>query len=330
MQHDMQSTNLNKSEFSSVSVVIPALNEADSILELFQRLEKIAEENQYEMQIILVDDGSDDNTATAVANFVPAYISSVLYIQFSTNLGKSAALTEGAKNATGDIIVTMDADLQDLPEEIPNLIAKINDGYDVVSGWKIKRNDPLFGKKIPSLFFNWLVRKILRTTLRDINCGLKAYRREVWKNIRIYGELHRFIPALAANQGYKIAEIEVKHSPRLHGVSKYGMSRFVKGILDLLTVYFLNTYQQRPLHFFGLLGGVLLFAGTMGGIYLTVLWFLGYPIGTRPLLLLSVLLIIVGVQIILFGLFSQLQIELFYRTNHEKPNVTIKEFTRTE
>ena len=167
------------------------------------------------------------------------------------------------------------------------------------------------------------MRKILRSSLRDINCGLKAYRREVWEEIRVYGEFHRFIPALAASRGFRIGEVEVQHDPRSKGVSKYGASRFVKGILDLLTVYFLNAYRHRPLHFFGVFGGLLGTLGFLGGAYLTVLWFSGEVIGTRPLLQLSVLLLIIGVQVVLFGLLSQLQIELFHQTNKERPRAAI-------
>lgn len=306
-----------------LSVVIPALNEAASLPELFSRLEAVALANHYKMQVILVDDGSTDNTAEVVGGFQTSQFDSLIYICFRRNHGKSEALSEGISQSDADIIITMDADLQDQPEEIPNLLKLIDEGCDVVSGWKKSRQDPFFGKKLPSHVFNWLVRKVLRSPLKDINCGLKAYRREVWDEIRVYGEFHRFIPALAANRGFRIGEIEVEHRPRRLGVSKYGASRFIKGVLDLLTVYFLNSYQQRPLHFFGVLGSILSALGFIGGAYLTVLWFFGYPIGTRPLLLLSVLLLIVGVQIVLFGLLSQLQIALFHKTTKDRPSTKI-------
>jgi glycosyltransferase involved in cell wall biosynthesis len=306
-----------------LSVVIPALDEAASLPELFLRLEAVAAANNYRMQIILVDDGSTDNTEAVVSAYQPKQLDSLVYIRFRRNLGKSEALSEGINQADAEIIVTMDADLQDQPEEIPNLINLIDQGCDVASGWKRSRQDPFFGKKLPSHIFNWLVRKVLSSPLKDINCGLKAYRREVWDEIRVYGEFHRFIPALAANRGFRIGEIEVEHKPRKLGVSKYGASRFIKGVLDLLTVYFLNSYQQRPLHFFGALGAALSALGFLGGAYLTVLWFMGQPIGARPLLLLSVLLLIVGVQVVLFGLLSQLQIALFHKTTKDRPSAKI-------
>ncbi len=306
-----------------VSVVIPALDEADSLPELFSRLEEVALSNNYRMQVILVDDGSTDNTKAVVSSYQPKQLDSFLYISFRTNHGKSSALSEGISKAEANVIVTMDADLQDQPEEIPNLLKLIDQDYDVVSGWKRSRQDPLFGKKLPSQVFNWLVRRVLSSTLKDINCGLKAYRSEVWDEINIYGEFHRFIPALAANRGFRIGEVEVEHRPRKLGVSKYGASRFFKGVMDLLTVYFLNSYQQRPLHFFGVLGSTLSAMGFIGCVYLSVLWFFGQPIGTRPLLMLSVLLLIVGVQIVLFGLLSQLQIALFHNTSKDRPSSKI-------
>ncbi len=314
---------INSSKQRYLSVVIPALNEAASLPELFARLETVALSNHYKIQVILVDDGSTDNTEAVVKAYQPNQLASLLYVGFCKNHGKSSALSEGIRMADAGIVVTMDADLQDLPEEIPNLLGMIDLGCDVVSGWKRSRNDPFFGKKIPSRVFNWLVRKVLRSPLKDINCGLKAYRKEVWDEIRVYGEFHRFIPALAANRGFRIGEIEVEHHPRKLGVSKYGASRFFKGIMDLLTVYFLNSFQQRPMHFFGVLGSTLSMLGFIGCAYLTTLWFLGHPIGTRPLLSLSVLLLIVGIQILLFGLLSQLQIALFYGTTKDRPSTKI-------
>lgn len=306
-----------------ISVVIPALNEAACLPELFGRLEKVAASWRYRMQVILVDDGSTDNTKEVVGAYEPTLLDSFVYIRFRKNHGKSVALSEGVDRAEAEIIITMDADLQDQPEEIPNLVNCIDEGYDVVSGWKKRRKDPVFGKKLPSHVFNWLVRKVLHSPLKDINCGLKAYRREVWDEIRVYGEFHRFIPALAANCGFRIGEIEVEHHPRTLGVSKYGTSRFIKGVLDLLTVYFLNSYQHRPLHFFGVLGGLLCTLGFLGGAYLTALWISGQAIGTRPLLLLSVLLLIIGVQVVLFGLLSQQQLDLFHKINRDRPHATI-------
>lgn len=322
--------NVAESALRQLSVVVPSFNESESIPGLIDRLDNVANMFGYTMQVILVDDGSTDNTEEVVSQLTPRHIDLLTYIKFRTNLGKSVALSEGVKRATSDIVITMDADLQDRPEEIPKLLTLIDDGYDVVSGWKKQRNDPVFGKKIPSVVFNWLVKKVLHSSLNDINCGLKAYRKIVWREIHVYGELHRFIPSLAENKGFKIGEIEVEHSPRLKGVSKYGASRFIKGILDLLTVYFLNSYKHRPLHFFGLFGGVIGLLGFLGALYLTILWFMGEPIGTRPLLQLSVLLLIISVQVILFGLLSQLQIELFHKSNNSGPNVSVVNFDYTK
>jgi glycosyltransferase involved in cell wall biosynthesis len=310
-----------------LTVVIPALNEAASLPELLHRLEVVALQNRYSMQVVLVDDGSTDDTEIVVSNYEPQVISSLDFVQFRRNLGKSEALSAGVNQSECDIIITMDADLQDQPEEIPKLLGLIDQGFDVVSGWKKSRQDPVFGKKIPSAIFNWLVSKVLHTPLKDINSGLKAYRRQVWDEIQVYGEFHRFIPALALNRGFRVCEVEVEHKPRILGVSKYGSSRFMKGLLDLLTVYFLNAYQQRPLHFFGTLGTILTILGTLSGVYLSILWVFGYPIGTRPLLLLSALLIIVGVQIILFGLVAQLQIAYFNQFIKERPIAKIIRMT---
>lgn len=313
----------NNNQGRFISIVIPALNEAASLPELFERLEVVAAKNRYKMQIILVDDGSTDNTREIVSAYKLVQLDSIIYVGFRKNLGKSLALSEGTNQADAEIIITMDADLQDKPEEIPNLLSCIDEGCDVVSGWKKRRNDPFFGKRLPSKVFNWLVGKVLCSPLKDINCGLKAYRKEVWDEIRVYGEFHRFIPALASNRGFRIGQVEVEHCSRKLGISKYGAGRFIKGVLDLLTVYFLNSYLHRPLHFFGVLGSIFLSLGISGGIYLTILWFSGETIGNRPLLSLSVLLMIVGVQVILFGLLSQLQIAIFHKTNRDRPSTKI-------
>ena len=222
----------------SISVLIPAFNEADSIIDLFERLESVANEYDYDMQVIFVDDGSTDNTYSVIQSITLKKITELTYTPLRRNMGKSEALMEGSKEARHDLLITMDADLQDLPEEFPNLISKLNEGYDLVSGWKKKRNDPLIGKRIPSFFFNKLVRYLLKVNLHDINCGLKIYKTQIWSDINVYGDFHRFIPALAAAKGYRIGEIEVEHHERKKGISKYGGSRFLRGLFDLLTVFF--------------------------------------------------------------------------------------------
>lgn len=294
----------------ALSIVIPSYNEAESLPELFRRLADVAVAQGYALDIVLVDDGSSDGTAGLVTTLPIDRESSLTYVRSRSNIGKSAALMEGISRTRADTIVTMDADLQDQPEELPKLLEGLDQGFDVVSGWKRARRDPLLGKKIPSRVFNFLTRRLLGSKLQDINSGFKAYRREVWESIRIYGELHRFIPVLAANAGYRVTEVAVAHSPRRYGSSKYGASRFVKGVFDILTVFFLRRYTFRPLHFFGLVGSLLIFIGMLGNVYLGIVWLGGQSIGTRPLLLVSTLMIVIGIQILLFGLLAQLVIDL--------------------
>lgn len=310
----------------SISIIIPSYNESESLNELFVRIDDVVKKYNLNVEIILVDDGSDDDTQEIVLSYSAKEINSLTYVKLRKNFGKSEALSLGVLHAKNDIILTMDADLQDLPEEIPKLLNAIHNGSDVVSGWKYSRKDPFFGKKIPSYIFNTLVKKVLSIKLHDINCGLKAYRKEVWDEINIYGEFHRFIPALAAQRGFIISEVKVDHHARKFGISKYGASRFFKGIFDLLTVFFLNKYLRRPLHFFGFFGVIFTITGFILALYLTVLWFSGESIGSRPLLMLSVLLIIIGIQIILFGLISQLQVALLNKKSLE--NYSFKTTTR--
>tara|TARA_B100001027_G_scaffold213937_1_gene185358 strand:- start:1144 stop:2124 length:981 start_codon:yes stop_codon:yes gene_type:complete len=293
-----------------LSVVIPAFNESESIIELFSRLEKVVSNFDYKLQVIYVDDGSNDDTKEVIRSVKSSIIDEILYVPLKRNMGKSEALMAGASIAKHPLLITMDADLQDLPEEFPNLIKKLNEGYDLVSGWKKKRNDPMLGKKIPSYFFNKLVKYLLKLDIHDINCGLKIYKTEIWSEINVYGDFHRFIPALASSHGYLIGEVAVEHHERKSGVSKYGPGRFSRGIFDLLTVFFLTTFAKRPLHFFGKLGGFFLIFGIVTGLYLTLIWFGGASIGSRPLLLLSTLLTGIGIQIILFGILSQLLVDV--------------------
>jgi glycosyltransferase involved in cell wall biosynthesis len=241
-------------------------------------------------------------------------------ISFRKNHGKSAALSEGFKLARGAIIITMDADLQDDPREIPNLIKKIHTGYDMVSGWKKKRNDPL-SKTIPSKFFNRTTSLLTGIKIHDFNCGLKAYRRDVVKEIPVYGELHRYLPVLAHWMGYRVGEIVVEHHPRRFGKTKYGFKRFFDGFFDLLTVLFLTRYRQKPMHLFGLMGLVTFFLGAGILIYLTILWFSGHGIGNRPLLFLGILLVIVGMQSFSLGLIG----EMITNTKDETRIYSIKE-----
>jgi glycosyltransferase involved in cell wall biosynthesis len=253
-----------------LSVIIPVLNEAESLPQLVSELDRVANERGYELQIIIVDDGSRDGT-WAVINQLAAADARILGIRLRRNFGKAAALSAGFHAADGERIVTIDGDLQDNPAEIANLLAKLDEGFDVVSGWKRERHDP-WHKIWPSRVFNWLVSRLMGVHLHDHNCGLKAYRREVMHEIRLYGELHRFVPVLAAAKGFRVGEVVVAHRPRKYGKSKYGVSRLSKGLLDLLTVKFIVGYGQRPQHMLGTVG---LFAFLLGGVgmsWLAVRW----------------------------------------------------------
>ncbi len=287
-----------------VSVVIPLLNEEESLNELCQRvveqLKKLT--NQYE--IIFVDDGSTDGSFELLKKLKEKY-PQIRILRFRKNFGKSTALYEGFKKAQGKYVITMDADLQDDPAEIPNLIAKLNDGFDLVSGWKKKRHDPI-SKTVPSKLFNYVTRLLTGIRIHDFNCGLKAYRHDVIKAIPVYGELHRYLPVLAHWQGFRVGEIIVQHHPRKFGRSKFGARRFLTGFFDLLTVLFITRYRQKPLHLFGFLGLLFGAAGLAILTYLTVLWFQGHGIGHRPLLFLGVLLVIVGAQSFSLGLIGEM------------------------
>lgn len=296
----------------SISVVIPLFNEEESLPELTEKIHTVATRMGVVYEIIFVDDGSTDNSYTVIQKLKQQY-AAVKALRFRKNFGKSTALSEGFKMATGTYVITMDADLQDDPEEIPHLVNKLQDGNDLVSGWKKVRHDPV-SKTIPSRFFNFVTRVMSGIRLHDFNCGLKAYRREVVKDVNLYGELHRYIPVLAKWEGYRrITEIVVHHHPRKYGHSKFGLSRFLKGFLDLITVVFLTRYVKRPLHFFGFFGSLSLLAGLGICGYLSLDWFLGTPIGQRPILFLGILLIMIGFQIISTGLIGEMLVHNFNR-----------------
>ncbi|MCK6541307.1 glycosyltransferase family 2 protein [bacterium] len=296
----------------SISVVIPLFNEEESLPELTEKIHTVATRMGVVYEIIFVDDGSTDNSYTVIQKLKQQY-AAVKALRFRKNFGKSTALSEGFKMATGTYVITMDADLQDDPEEIPHLVNKLQDGNDLVSGWKKVRHDPV-SKTIPSRFFNFVTRVMSGIRLHDFNCGLKAYRREVVKDVNLYGELHRYIPVLAKWEGYRrITEIVVHHHPRKYGQSKFGLSRFLKGFLDLITVVFLTRYVKRPLHFFGFFGSLSLLAGLGICGYLSLDWFLGTPIGQRPILFLGILLIMIGFQIISTGLIGEMLVHNFNR-----------------
>jgi glycosyltransferase involved in cell wall biosynthesis len=287
-----------------ISIIIPLYNEEGSLEELTKQIVQVLEDYNHSYEICFVDDGSTDDSLARIKNLKEKN-QNIKILSFRKNYGKSAALSEGFKMASGEIIITIDADLQDDPAEIPNLIEKINDGYDLVSGWKKKRHDPIT-KTLPSKLFNFITARFTGIKIHDFNCGLKAYRQEVIKEIPVYGSLHRYLPVLAHWKGFAIGEISVQHHARKHGVTKYGWRRFFDGFFDLFTVLFLTRYRQKPLHLFGFFGLTSLMAGFIISLYLTILWFQGYGIGSRPLLFLGILLIIVGMQSFSIGLIGEM------------------------
>lgn len=287
-----------------ISVVIPVFNEERSVALLLDELASALDQLGRSWEAVFVDDGSTDGTFAALTR-LHAAAPNVRIVRLRRNFGKAAALQAGFAQAQGDVVVTIDGDLQDDPAEIPRLLAKLDEGFDLVTGWKTRRRDPL-RRRVPSRIFNAVAGRMSGLRLHDMNCGLKAYKAEVVKGLRIYGELHRFIPMLAHDRGYRVAELPVNHRPRKHGRSRYGLERYVRGFLDLLTVSFMGRYRHRPLHLFGGLGLLLGFAGAAVLTYLTALKLSGEAIGHRPLLTLGVLLIVVGVQLLSLGLLSEL------------------------
>jgi len=287
-----------------LSVVIPVYNERDSLPELHRQLTEVLESKGFAYELLFVDDGSRDGSSDVLESLAKND-TRVRVIQFQKNYGKSAALSVGFEAASGQIVATMDADLQDDPREIPALIQTLKKGYDLVSGWKKKRHDPI-NKRWPSKIFNWVTSRISGVKIHDINCGLKVYQYYVAKELHPYGELHRFLPVLAHLDGFTVEEKEVVHHPRKYGKSKFGASRFTSGFFDLLTVMFLSRYLKKPLHLFGILGILSFIGGFIIGVYLTVLRLSGHWIGNRPLLFLGILLMIMGVQFISIGLLGEM------------------------
>ncbi len=312
-------TPIQNPEEVEVSVVIPVFNEHESIPELYDRLSASLLSSGKIYEIIFIDDGSTDGTFE-VLNGIQFQDSRVWVIQLRRNFGQSAAFSAGFDLAHGEAIVTMDGDLQNDPADIPNLLEKLDEGFDVVSGWRVDRKDLFLTRRLPSMAANAIISKVTGLDLHDYGCSLKAYRQEVVKNIKLYGELHRFIPAIASWMGIKVAEIPVNHSFRKHGRSHYGLGRTLKVFLDLITVKFLLNYATRPLQIFGLAGMISFVAGMGLSIYLSILrLFFDQPLSNRPILLLAVLLIMLGVQLIVMGLLG----ELIVRTYHESQGKSI-------
>ena len=289
-----------------LSIVVPLFDEEQSLEKLHPEIRQSVEPLGLAWEVVYVDDGSKDGSFSACQRIYESDPEHVRVLSFRRNRGKAAALAEGFAVAEGRVIITMDADRQDVPAEIPRLLAALDGGLDLVSGWKKERNDPP-NKTIPSRIFNRVTAKVTGIkNMHDFNCGLKAYRREVTEAIQVYGELHRYLPVLAHWHGFRVGEIEVQHRSRADGVTKYGWSRFLYGFLDLLTVTLLTRYDRRPLHLFGGIGALLLALGGATLIYLIVGWFMGQWIGDRPLLPLSILVNLTGLQFLLFGLLAEL------------------------
>jgi glycosyltransferase involved in cell wall biosynthesis len=290
---------------ADLSVIVPCFNEAPSLSELHREICATLEERGWDFELLFVDDGSTDESLSILESLA-ADDHRVGLISFRRNFGKAAALDAGFRQASGEVVVTIDGDLQDKPSEIPSLVARLEQGYDLVTGWKQDRQDPLH-KTIPSRLFNATVRRFSRLPLHDFNCGLKAFRREAIVDLRLYGEMHRFIPVLLQWQGFAVDEVPVGHRPRRFGSSKYGASRLGKGFFDLLTVTLNTRFRSRPLHLFGLAGAAVGGSGALILGYLVALWFLDMgPIGNRPLLLFGALMVMVGIQLVSTGLLGEL------------------------
>ncbi|PSR10940.1 MAG: glycosyltransferase [Bacteroidetes bacterium] len=302
-----------------ISVVIPLFNEEESLPELTAWIRRVMAREGFSYEIILVDDGSTDGSWKVVAQLTTAH-PEVRGIKFQRNYGKSAGLYVGFAATRGEVVITMDADLQDSPEEIPGLVKLIREGgYDLVSGWKKKRYDPILTKNLPSKFYNWTVRRMTGIPLHDFNCGLKAYRRQVVKSIEVYGDMHRYIPVLAKWAGFrKITEKVVQHQERKYGVTKFGIERFIRGPLDLLSVIFISRFRKRPMHFFGSMGGLVFIMGFIILFYLSIakLIYLEYGITSRPLFYFGLICAIIGVQLFLTGFLAELIIRSAPDRNH--------------
>ena len=306
----------------SVSIVIPVYEEEESLPHLYRSIKDVMDSLGRKYEIIFVDDGSKDGTFRVLESFQekdPA----VVVVSFRRNFGQTAAMAAGFEYAQGDIIITMDADLQNDPADIPKLLEKMK-GHDVVSGWRKKRQDKFISRRLPSMMANGLISRVTGVHLHDYGCTLKAYRKEVIKNVRLYGEMHRFIPAIASWVGASITEVETNHRPRKFGKSKYGISRTIRVVLDLITVKFLQSFSTRPIHAFGPGGLLLGFIGFLIALYLSFeKLVMGESIGGRPLLFLSVLMMILGVQLVIMGLLGEMLARV-YHESQGKPIYTVR------
>lgn len=307
-----------------ISVVVPLYNEEESLPELVEWIDRVMTENKFSYEIVMVDDGSNDKSWEVIFELSKKF-ETVKAIKFRRNYGKSAALNTAFANVSGDVVITMDADLQDSPDEIPELYKMvINDDYDVVSGWKRKRYDSKLTKNLPSKIYNYFSRKMTGIKLHDMNCGLKAYKNNVVKNIEVYGDMHRYIPVIAKWAGFnKIGEKVVTHQKRKYGKSKFGWERFINGFLDLLTIMFVSKFGKKPMHFFGGLGVLIFFIGFIIATYLVVtrLFFGGYGMTTRPLFYFGLLAMVLGTMFFLTGFLA----ELISRSSSDRNKYSIDE-----
>ncbi len=309
-------------ETPEISVLVPVLDEEATVGELSERVRAVLESEGRTFEILFVDDGSRDRTVERIRE-LHAEDPRIQLVSFRRNFGKAAALSAGVEYSRGGIVITLDGDLQDVPEEIPRMLEQLEkEDLDLVSGWKFNRRDPL-NKRLPSKLFNWVTRRLAQVDLHDFNCGFKVYRREVLEQVAIYGELHRYIPVLASRKGFRVGEIRVAHEPRRHGTSKYGWDRLYKGLLDLITVLFITTYMRRPLHLFGIIGLATILLGTGINLYLLVGWlFFGEVLSFRPLLQLGILLMLLGVQSLTTGLLAEM---LTFKNFRRQESFSIRE-----
>ena len=298
-----------------ISIVVPVHNESDSIRLLINEIINVMKSHQLLFELIIVNDGSVDRTSNVLEN-LSLEIKQLTVINLRKNYGQTAALAAGFDHSNGDIIVTLDGDLQNDPNDIPKLITNINEGYDLICGWRFQRKDKLLNRRIPSQIANRLIGNVTGIHLHDYGCSLKAFKHEIIKDIKLYGELHRFLPVLANIEGAKIKEIKVNHRSRKYGQSKYGIDRTFRVLMDLLTVWFMNKFLTRPMYVFGFIGIISIISSFIMSSYLIVLKFLGESIGNRPLLIFALILGIAGVQLFSFGLLG----ELLMRTYHESQN----------
>ena len=316
LHDELKTIRLDTQSVLDLSIVIPVMNEEESIPEVYDRVIEVVQNITSRFEVILIDDGSTDTTWSAIRT-LHERDPRIKALRFRRNYGKTAALVAGFQHCAGEVIITMDGDLQDEPAEIPKLLAKIAEGYDVVSGWKAERHDP-WSKTLPSLLFNTVVATMTGLKLHDFNCGFKAYRREVPTELTLYSDFHRFIPVLADWRGFRVTEVAVKHNARKFGHSKFGPGRFLRGMLDFMKVLFIMKYLQRPLHFFGPISLAMLAVGFVLGTYLTLDKVIAHAsIGTRPLLNLCILLFVMGVQFFSLGLLGEMLRNFAYRSSAE-------------